>query len=199
MFADEIHSDLVYSPNVHIPFASLNSKAREITVTAIGVGKSFNMAGFAMSSVAIPNEALHTKFKKAYDRVHFAQGAVLSHVAFESAYVEGKEWIEALKAHLDKNYKSLELLCYEYEEFIKLTPIQGTYLAWLDCHGLGLKDKQLRAFFIEEARLGLNAGLSFGREGSGFMRLNFAVSSAKMLEIIKRLKNALENKRKSIG
>lgn len=199
VFADEIHSDLVYAPNTHIPFASLNAKAREITLTAIGVGKSFNMAGFAMSSVAVPNEALREKFQKSYDRVHFAQGAVLSHVAFESAYHNGKEWIEELKVHLYKNYKSLEKLTLEYTEFIKLTPIEGTYLAWLDCHGLSLKDKALRDFFVKEARLGLNAGISFGREGSGYMRLNFAISSAKMSEVIKRLQNALENKRKKLG
>jgi cystathionine beta-lyase len=63
---------------------------------------------------------------------------------------------------------------------------------------MGLKDKALREFFIKEARLGLNAGLSFGREGSGFMRLNFALSSAKMSEVIKRLEKALKDKRKSI-
>ena len=198
VFADEIHSDLVYAPNVQTPFASLNAQARAITLTAIGVGKSFNMAGFAMSSVVVPDEELHKKFKKAYNRVHFAQGAVLSHIAFESAYREGREWLEQLKTHLYKNFLKLDALCKEYSEFIKLTPIEGTYLAWLDCRGLGLKDKALREFFIQEARLGLNAGLSFGREGSGFMRLNFALSSAKMSEVIKRLTLALENKRKSI-
>ena len=198
VFADEIHSDLVYAPNVHIPFASLNAKAREITLTAIGVGKSFNMAGFAMSSVVVPNEAVRQRFKKSYDRVHFAQGAVLSHVAFETAYREGKEWLEELKLHLFKNYMMLQNLCLEYSELIRLTPIEGTYLAWLDCKGMGLKDRVLREFFVKEARLGLNAGLSFGRVGSGYMRLNFAISSAKMLEVIQRLQNALENKRKSI-
>jgi len=199
VFADEIHSDLVYSPNVHIPFASLNAKARDITLSAIGVGKSFNMAGFAMSSVVVQNEELKKRFATAYDRVHFAQGAVLSHVAFESAYLNGKEWIEELKVHLYKNYKSLEKLTLAYPEFIKITPIEGTYLAWLDCDGMNLKDKELREFFIKEAKLGLNAGLSFGREGSGYMRLNFAISSAKMSEVIKRLSNALETRRKNIG
>ena len=58
IFADEIHSDLVYAPNRHIPFASLNDRAREISLTAIGVGKTFNMAGFAMSSVAVPDAKL---------------------------------------------------------------------------------------------------------------------------------------------
>jgi len=198
VFADEVHSDLVYAPNRHIPFATLSPEAKSITVTAVGVGKTFNMAGFAMSSVIIQNEELKKRFEAVYNRVHFAQGAVLSHKAFESAYANGKEWLEDLKTHLYRNYKMLKELCQKYPELIKITPIEATYLAWLDCRGMELKDKALRRFFIEEAKLGLNAGISFGREGSGFMRLNFAVSRAKMSHIIERLQNALEHKRKSI-
>ena len=197
VFSDEIHSDLVYKPNKHIPFASLSEEAKNITVTAIGPGKSFNMAGFAMSSVAIQNKKLKEQFKTSYDKVHFAQGSSLSHVAFETAYKEGKEWLEALKLHLYENYSMLETLAKKYPQFIRVTPIEATYLAWIDCRGMGLKDKELRNFFINEAKLGLNSGIGFGREGSGFMRLNFAVSSAKMLEVIKRLENALQ--RKTIG
>jgi len=192
VFTDEIHCDLVYAPNRHIPFASLNAQARDIALTAIGVGKTFNMAGFAMSSVAIPNKGLREQFKKSYDRVHFAQGAVLSHVAFEAAYKEAKEWLRELKIHLKGNYEMLQGVLREHSGLIKLTPIEGTYLAWLDCRGMRLRDKELREWFSKEAKLGLNAGLSFGREGSGFMRLNFAVPSDTMQEIVTRLQKALK-------
>jgi cystathionine beta-lyase len=193
VFSDEIHSDLVYAPNLHVPFASLSKEARDITVTAIGVGKSFNMAGFAISSVAVSNKELREKFLKVYNRIHFANGSTLSHVAFEAAYKEGKIWLEELKIHLEKNFYMLKELCDKYP--IKITPIEGTYLAWLDCRLLGLRDKELRDFFVHEAGLGLSAGISFGREGSGFMRLNFAVSSAKMLQVIEKLKKALQKHR----
>ncbi len=191
VFADEIHSDLVYKPNIHTPFASLSQKARDITITAIGVGKTFNMAGFAISSVAIPNKDLRQKFQAVYEKNHFAQGSTLSHVAFESAYTHGKAWLDDLKVHLIQNYNDLKKLCERYPQKLKITPIEATYLAWLDCRGMGMRDKNLREFFIHEAKLGLNAGISFSKEGSGFMRLNFAVSSAKMLEIIQRLDKAL--------
>ncbi len=190
VFADEIHSDLVYKPNKHIPFATLKG-AKEITLSAIGVGKTFNMAGFAMSSVVVEDRKLKERFQKAYERVHFAQGNVLSHVAFESAYKEGRAWLESLQEHLYANYTMLYELCEKHSNYIKITPIEATYLAWIDCRGMGLKDKELREFFIQDARLGLNAGLSFGREGSGFMRLNFAISYVKMLEVIQRLDEAL--------
>ena len=192
VFCDEIHSDLVYSPNVHIPFASLSPEARAITITAIGVGKTFNMAGFAMSTVAIPNEALRERFLKVYKRVHFAQGNVLSHVAFESAYRNTTSWLEELKVHLQGNFALLEQLCEKFPHAIRLTPVEATYLAWLDCRAMNLSDKALREFFVKDAKLGLNAGLSFGREGSGFMRLNFALSRAKMLQVIEQLENALK-------
>jgi cystathionine beta-lyase len=168
-------------------------------MTAIGVGKTFNMAGFAISTIAIPNKELRERFQVIYDRIHFAEGSVLSHVAFESAYTNGKEWIKELKVHLYKNYTDLRLLCKKYSEYIELTPIEGTYLAWLNCRGMMISDKELRRFFVEEARLGLNAGLSFSREGSGFMRLNFAVSSAKMSEILERLEDALKSRRSTNG
>ena len=194
VFSDEIHSDLVYKPNIHIPFASLSDKARDITITAIGIGKTFNMAGFAMSSVVVQNKKLKEKFSKIYNNIHFGQGTVFGHVGFEAAYTHGKEWLEELKKHLWSNYLVLEKLCAKFPNIIKLTPIEATYLAWLDCRGMGLSNKNLRAFFIEDAKLGLNAGLSFAREGSGFMRLNFAISSTKMLQVVEQLKVALEKR-----
>jgi cystathionine beta-lyase len=70
---------------------------------------------------------------------------------------------------------------------------QGTYLAWLDCREMGISDKALRRFFVEKARLGLSPGVTFGKEGKGFMRLNFAVTSDIMDEALRRLEKALEN------
>jgi len=96
VFSDEIHSDLVYEPNKHIPFSSLDG-AKDITITAIGVGKTFNMAGFSMSSIVIQNEDLKKKFLKTYKKIHFADGNALSHVAFESAYLNGEVWLQDLK------------------------------------------------------------------------------------------------------
>ena len=61
---------------------------------------------------------------------------------------------------------------------------------------MNLGDRKLRDFFVREAKLGLNPGLGFGLNGSGFMRLNFAVSEEKMVEVIDRLDKALEKQGK---
>jgi len=191
IFSDEIHSDLVYEGNKHISFSSLSQKAKDISLTAMGVGKSFNLAGIAMSSVYISNEKLKEKFLETYHKHHFADGSVLSHVAFESAYTNGEVWLNELKIHLYKNYEMLKEVCEKYPEKIKLIPIEATYLAWLDCRGMNFTDRELKDFFVKDAKLGLNPGIGFGENGSGFMRLNFAVSSEMMKEVIARLENAL--------
>ena len=71
---------------------------------------------------------------------------------------------------------------------------EGTYLVWLDCRGLGLSDEGLKSFFFEEAKLGLSAGVSFGKEGSGFMRINLATPRATVEEAVSRLHQAYKTR-----
>lgn len=191
VFSDEIHSDLTFFPAVHTPFCSLED-AKKITLSAFGVGKTFNMAGFAISTVIIEDKSLKERFKRAYDAIHFAQGATLSHVAFEAAYRNGDTWLKELKVHLWHNYENLRSALAPYGGLIKLNPLEATYLAWLDCRKMGMDDKALREWFVKKAKLGLSPGIAFGNEGSGFMRLNFAVSLRQMEEIISRLKKAFD-------
>ncbi len=194
VFADEIHSDLVYAPYRHIPFASLSPEVCGITVTAIGPGKTFNVAGLAISTVAVADVAMRRRFDEVYQQIHFAQGTVFGHAGFEAAYREGEAWLEALLTYLKRNSDRLAKVL-DGVEGIEYHAPEGTYLAWLDCRKMGFdSDRALREFFIKEAKLGLSPGISFGREGSGFMRLNFAVPTPVMDEALKRLESALEKR-----
>lgn len=193
IFSDEIHSDLIYKPHKHIPIVSLSKQVEGITITAIGTGKTFNMAGFAISTVAIPNEDLRTRFKNIYNKIHFAEPPILSHEAFKSAYQYGDNWLDELKLHLLENIKLLQQVVSKHDDKISFIKPEGTYLAWINCTNMKLSNKQLREFFVKKAKLGLSAGTSFSKEGSGYMRLNFAVSTQIMVKAMKQLDIALEN------
>ena len=108
IISDEIHSDIVYKPYTHIPMASLSSELLNNIVTLIGPGKTFNMAGFSISTVCIASAELRDLYEKESHRVHFGDGAALSHVAFETAYTEGGEWHQRLLEHLNRNIRLLE-------------------------------------------------------------------------------------------
>lgn len=190
IISDEIHSDIVYAPNKHIPLASLSSALLENTVTLMGPGKTFNMAGFSISTVCIASQTLREMFEAERKRLHWGDGALLSHVAFEAAYREGDGWYQKLLDYLADHAQRIA-------QALSATPIrytkpEATYLAWLDCREMGLGDRELREFFVHKAGLGLSPGLSFGREGSGFMRLNFAVASEQLDEALEKMCGALD-------
>lgn len=192
IISDEIHSDIVFAPHAHIPIASLSLELLNNTVTLIGPGKTFNMAGFSISTVCIASDERRALYEKEAHRVHFGDGAALSHVAFETAYTEGGGWHKKLLAHLNANAQLIETWVAEHPVIQCRLP-EATYLAWLDCRALGLSDRELREFFVQKAGLGLSPGLSFGKEGSGFMRLNFAVSSSVLMDALDQLDKALND------
>ena len=192
ILADEIHSDLIYKGFKHVPLAGISNALEERTITCYGPGKTFNMAGLAVSTISIPNDALRERFTKVYKAVHFAEGTVFGHVGFEAAYSKGEDWLEELIEHLQGNIDYLDLCLKEYMPSITMHRPEGTYLAWLDCRGLGLPYSALKAFFFEEAKLGLSTGISFGKEGDGFMRINLATPRSTVEEAVSRLHSAYE-------
>ena len=68
---------------------------------------------------------------------------------------------------------------------------EGTYLLWLDCSRLGLNDTELKTFFIHEARVGMNPGITFGEQGSGYMRLNIGTQRAVVQQALERISLAV--------
>ncbi len=192
VFADEIHSDLIFKPHRHTPFSSLSDEIRDITVTAVGVGKTFNLAGIATSTIIIADENMREIFEKRYKAVHFAEGNVFGHIAFESAYKNGDRWVDELMEYLTCNIELLQNMLKKHDKKITFNSPEGTYLLWLDCKNLGLNDKALRELFIKSAKLGLSPGISFSKEGRGFMRMNIAVPFSIMQEAVDRIDKMLE-------
>ena len=190
ILADEIHSDLIFKGAKHTPFASISKELENRTITCYGPGKTFNMAGLSISTVSVPSEELRKRFKKVYKSIHFAEGTVFGHVGFEAAYSKGEAWLGELLEHIQGNFDYLDICLKEYMPSITMQKPEGTYLVWLDCRGLGLSEKDLHAFFIEESRLGLSSGSSFGKEGEGFMRINLATPRSTVEEAVSRLHTA---------
>ncbi|MCL4432312.1 MAG: PatB family C-S lyase [Epsilonproteobacteria bacterium] len=191
IISDEVHCDIIFPENTHVPLASISQGISESTVTLLGPGKTFNMAGFSISTVVIASSQLRERYRKEQHKVHYGDGAVLSHVAFEAAYTHGDVWHAGLLRHLSANREMIEKWC-RLHPLIGFYKPQGTYLAWLDCRALKMGDRELREFFVKEAGLGLSAGLSFGKEGSGHMRLNFAVANDVLRKALEQLSHALE-------
>jgi len=194
IISDEIHSDLVFD-STHIPIGSL-PLARDITITLHAPSKTFNIAGLNTSYLIIPNEKLRVEYNRAHDRSGLDNGNPFGIVALEAVYADGAEWLEELKEHIMTNARYIQEFISTNIPQIVVYEHQATFLMWLDCRGLGLDDAKLSEFFIQDARLGLNSGISFGEAGSGFMRLNIGTSMEILVEAMSQLEQAAKRLKK---
>jgi cystathionine beta-lyase len=72
-----------------------------------------------------------------------------------------------------------------------MSPVEGTYLAWLDCRKAFSQDADPYRLFLEHGRVAFNDGASFGKGGQGFVRLNFGCPRPMLQEALERMKKAI--------
>jgi cystathionine beta-lyase len=106
--------------------------------------------------------------------------------ATRAAYEAGEPWRLALMETLEKNRAYLRAAVAEHLPGVRYVEPEGTYLAWLDCRGLGWNEDP-QAVFLEKGRVALNPGPTFGPGGDGFVRLNFGCPLPILEEAIKRM------------
>lgn len=190
--SDEIHCDLVFRGYQHQPIAALDVEVAQRTITLIAPSKTFNIAGLECSAAIIPNADLRQQYQAA--RQGLAGGVnLLGLTAGLAAYREGQAWLDELIIYLERNRDFLSAFLQDRMPGVKMSPVEGTYLAWLDCREAGLGEKPAE-YFLEKARVGLNEGESFGKEGKGFVRLNFGCPRELLEEGLTRLANSLEGR-----
>ena len=193
ILSDEIHGDLIYPDEKHITLAMLANE-RDKIITTIAPSKTFNIPGLGLSALIVPNPAQRVKLKKVFDSLHLSNTNPFSIAAFEAAYRGGEAWLDALLIYLSDNRDFVSDYLKKNIPAIRLIQPQGTYLLWLDCRDLKMTDLQLEAFFVKEAKVGLNPGKSFGKGGNGFMRLNIASPRSVIAEALNRIATTLNTR-----
>jgi cystathionine beta-lyase len=187
VIADEIHNDLVYEPNKHSVFASLSPEIENITITCHAASKTFNLAGLSTAYIFIRNEQLRRKFQLYYANLHTDSLTVFGLLGTAEAFNKGDEWLAELKKYLWDNYQFLKSELDTKLPNIKVSPLEATYMVWLDFRDYKLSDQQLKQSIIEKAKLGLNDGPTFGQGGQGFQRINIACPRVYIKEAVEML------------
>jgi len=192
VISDEIHSDLLLSGNRHLPFATLGKEVADLTLTCMAPSKTFNLAGLYTSVMIATNPDLMKRYEHILDAIHVGGDNILGQVALEAAYTKGEEWLDQLLAYLEGNYLEFCDALHTSVPELQISPLEATYLAWLDFSFLKLDDRRLREFIIQKAGLGLNDGPMFGPGGSQHQRLNLAAPRKIVMEGASRLARAME-------
>lgn len=177
VLSDEIHHDLIIGDRPHIPTATIGGgKYYDMVVTMTAPSKTFNLAGMKNSFVIIPDEKMRAEFDKLAVNLHETFGASLGYFAAEAAYNHGREWLDTVIDIIRDNYHYVAQRIEKDLPKAVLTPLEGTYLAWLDLSGyVGKATKdEMKDFVQTKARLAVDYGSEFGDGGLGFIRLNLA-------------------------
>lgn len=187
--SDEIHADFVYAPHRFTPVLSLQT---ENIVSLCAASKTFNLAGLQQAACLCRDVAIREKLQAQLNASGVTCGNIFALEATRAAYQHGDAWLDGLLDYLQGNIRTLESAVEELLPKAVLTPMEATYLGWLDLRAYGFTTEELMKK-CEKAGVVFTGGTFFGQDtGDGFLRINLGCPRAYVPEAIRRLKKALE-------
>ena len=184
--SDEIHADIVYPGNTHIPLASLHKDIAARTITITSATKSFNIPALRCAVMHFGAPALKERFFRRIPARLLGSPGVTGVDATIAAWDDGQPWLDEILAYLQTNRDWLMQAIATDLPGVTMRMPEATYLAWLDCRALELPCSAGQ-FMLDRAKVGLNFGETFGAQYSGFARLNFATPAAILRQIVARM------------
>ena len=189
VISDEIHCDLLRTKEHHTPLGKVMTDYKKL-ITCMAPSKTFNLAGMMISNVMIRDE----KLRQIWLSRHYNFDNPLSIAAAQAAYEKGEAWLKELCAYLDENFRVTGEYLKEHLPKAKYRVSEATYLAWVDLNGYFEPDENLPMFFAYKAGVLLEGGNMFVQHSDGFIRLNLACPRATLLEGLKRICEAVNEK-----
>lgn len=191
LVSDEIHHDLVFDGNSHIPMANIAGiEDRLVMMTA--TTKTFNIAGSHSGNVIIADPNLRARFGARMMAMGLSPNSFGLFMA-EAAYSpEGAVWVDDLVQYLDGNRKIFDAGINAIPG-LKSMNMQSTYLAWVDFEDTGMSREDFTRRVEQDARIAANHGPTFGTGGESFLRFNFATPRSRIIEAVERLQAAFSD------
>jgi cysteine-S-conjugate beta-lyase len=181
--SDELHGELCFAPNVHIPFLALGNQVAKRTITLNSASKAFNTAGMRCAVLHYGTAELKERAQQELGSHHLlGVPATIGMLVTEAAWQHGSQWLSDCVSYLHNN------ATYVYERFsamsLTVAPNQATYLQWLDFSPNLAVMARLHAdpaicvsdLLRTEAKVALNHGPTFGTNLAHCARLNFGTS-----------------------
>lgn len=177
VISDDIHMDMAFER--YIPWSQVALDDQWALVSS--GSKSFNIPALTGAYAFIPNQddrnAYLTQLKAAHG---LSSPSILGVIAHIAAYQQGEEWLEALKAYLFENLKYVADTLNQQIPQLNYQVPQGTYLAWLDLNPLNIDMDELQRILIEDYKVAIMRGDTYGKEGQGYIRLNVGCPRSKV-------------------
>lgn len=189
LVSDEIHHDLVFPGQKHVPMPLAAPDVADRLVMMTATTKTFNIAGAHIGNVIIPDPTLRRRFANTMNAMGISPNSFGMHMATAAYSPEGAVWVDDLMRYLDGNRQLFDAGIAAIPG-LRSTPLQATYLAWVDFSGTGMAPAEFIARVETQAKIATNHGASFGTGGDSFLRFNLGCPRAQVAEAVLRLQKA---------
>ena len=174
VLSDEIHQDLTFDGHKHIPSATAGDYSHMV-ITLTAASKTFNLAGCQNAFVVLPDAKLRKEYDAFTKRIHIREGNPFGYIAVEAAYRGGKAWLQQVQEIIWNNYGYLREQLAIHLPKACVTPLEGTYLMWVDFAAY-LQPEEMERFFEETCGIAVDYGAWFEGDGQSHIRINLATS-----------------------
>lgn len=189
ILSDEVHFLVTYEEHKHIPILAVSETARKIAIQIFSFSKGFNIMSLPHGILLISDREMQEQWMEFLTPYSFGYASNSFAIAAVTAAAGGAAdaWLDQVNAYL---YENRELFLAEAKRRkLPIRPVrpEAGFLYWIDCRESKIVPELLGEWFMEKAGIRLNNGLDHGEAGRGFVRLNFAVTRAKLLEALDRM------------
>lgn len=190
VIADEIHQDIVMKGYEQIAAATVGDYD-DILVTLTAATKTFNLAGCQNAILVIPDERLRALYDDYLVHLRVKGGNSFGYIAVQSAYENGRKWLEEVLEIVEANYQLMKAMLKEKLPEIWIPDLQGTYLMWIHL-GKYVKGEDMEELIQKKCGLAVDYGAWFGEGGyDTFIRVNLATSRENIELAAKKIIEAL--------
>jgi len=186
LVSDEIHHDLVYPGHKHTVMAKAAPQVADRLVMMTATTKTFNIAGAHIGNVIIADPVLRKTFANTINAMGISPNSFGMHMATAAYSPEGAAWVDALMRYLDGNRKLFDEGIARIPG-LRSTPLEATYLAWVDFSDTGMAAAEFIERVEKQAKIATNHGASFGHGGESYLRFNLACPRAQVADAVARL------------
>jgi len=187
VISDEIHCELTFNGHCYTPFSTIGKDAAYNSAVCVSPSKAFNIAGLQIADIVTPDPDIRAAIDRAINDNEVCDVNPFGVIATIAAYNESVDWLECLKEYIWKNYVYLNTELSNRTDKLRLTPLQGTYLAWIDITRTGMSSRQFVDSLLLSERLMINPGIMYGTDGEGFIRVNLACPRNLLADAVERL------------
>ena len=182
--SDEIHCELIMPGHSFVPMGSVTPEA----VVLNSPSKAFNIAGLQVANIICTDAATRRRIDRAVNINEVCDVNPFGPVALQAAYNHGEAWLDALNQYLYDNYTALCHFVTQHLPQWRITPLEGTYLAWVDVTACTNNVDDYCQRLLREARVRLNPGTMYGtKSGEGHLRINLACPRVLLIEGLHRI------------